>query len=627
MTINELRTTYNGLIHIKPNNVSEDYIITETDILNERFTKLYKPNSTNFLYNYGLLINDDKTVSVFHTCLNYIEINNPHTEITPKGGVFPLQTNAIISLYKDKKLIKTISQKIHPIYICDKGLISDNKQNIIIPENKEYKDKQYSILCKYSFNGKIFTNNIIILQQGNYNLDFKIHEINNGKLLVSASKTQNISDSGEQILIKSIYVADYTYIQTDFFGTIIDKIITQGVENDVTKNTKFQLNGADITIEDGTIVIPEQSLNAKKRTFTLTATYKNYNTTIYLQQDKGKQKYIKHILEINGEKNFKLNSCLKQTITVPFKSLTQTIINDEIVSESNNNNVLITCNQDWASAYLDNNLLIITVSNNYSNEDRTCQLDITNQFQQPQSITITQPTKQAISCDLTVCFDSVNVLYLNANNVAKIGLKLLKTTMFEDGSILSVDSLLENEGIEVSILNSDTSVNIGTPTLVDFNGNYQIPLSCDTLLPNSSINCDILVKIIDNNSNKMLCCKPKRITLMYDKITYHNIEITVMAKLMSAITNDIFTTITPMLKIMDKATNKLILSYSLQKLWVNNIMHTDKLLQVTTPLIVGKTYQFIIDDINFNQQNYNHIHSEDYTIEADDVGIDIDYII
>ena len=160
--------------------------------------------------------------------------------------------------------------------------------------------------------------------------------------------------------------------------------------------------------------------------------------------------------------------------------------------------------------------------------------------------------------------------------------------------------------------------------MIDFNGTYISYFIGNVDIIKKPINITLKCRVLDRFQSQISDIHTKEFIIESIEPKKKNIEVTVIVK------NDsdydcAFSNTTPIIKITDSNSN-LVIEDKLSRFWVSKCMNNDLVYDNEILLNENEKYKFYVSSYDYMDKKTKELF-EEYTIETDDVGIDLEILI
>lgn len=626
MTINELIDNYGSYLNNEIVKYENDKIINDTDVDDEIYCKKYNFNAINLLSNYGLY-NYNGSISFFRNKIKGIRIVPDKYDVNCDGGIIDLKCVAEIVIMRDNEEFKLIYQNINPIYSVKDIKFNYIKNSLEFDKNVDFFDKTYTITAKYGYNGRIYKTELNIVQKANYKTEWIFDDIEYENFYSKASIPE-VPNSGSTITVNTYKEYRKKYYKKDYFGNITDTTISDKYVEDITNETIIKVD-EQFTVDGNVVKIPPQKYNSIERDIKIISVYDNKEIELILKQEKGYSITYSTILEFKDKANYKeinFKSCNNNTIEIPVICKRIRFLDGKKYDEIDDYRINIENNNDWVRIDIDkiNSSVIITVLDNLSNDTRVGNIKLSlNDCSL--LLTINQSPKEIIKTRYYVEINTKEPLTISniRNNYAII--TPYKEETYNDGSVVKTQTLDPFLMLEFICLSSDEEVlKLSTPKMIDFNGTYIVYFIGNTDNIKNPINITLKCRVLDRFQSQISDIYTKEFIIERIESKKKNIELTIIVKNYSDY-DCAFSNTTPIIKITDSNSN-LVIEDKLSRFWVSKCMNNDLVYYSKILLNENEKYKFYVSSYDYMDKKTKELF-EEYIIETDDAGIDLEILI
>lgn len=623
MTINELLLKHKNKIKINNLNLDKNYLITFDDVINESICQKYNANSLNVFSNYGLYYYDNNVIFLYNK-IDRIEIISSKNNISCEGGSINIQCFAIINVYNDEKIFKTIRHKINPLYSFENCNFNYINNTIYIDKNFEYKDREIKINAKYGYNGILYKSSLIINQNPNFDSDWINGEEEINDIIITSSKNK-ICSSGDTINITVKKVSVINLYKKDYFGKVTKTKTSDTLITDITNDSAIKVNSPFKIIDNNKILFPSQNPNSLPRFANISCKYKNYVKELGIEQEKGPVITYDNVFSFDDGSEYKiinLTNSLETTVNVSIISSKIRLLDGIEYDKIDDSNFSIINNNNWLECYIDYEelLLNVQISKNNTNDIRNGNIELINKDKKI-LLCISQMPKTEIRCEYGVLINCDDELLLNKTDDYTILYKPFKKIYYDDNSFEIFEYLEPFHKLDV-IYNYDNEDNLSitSPKMIDFNGTHESKLRVKDDNKCNVIGVKISCRILDNSLNQISDIYYKNITLQFKKPNIKEIEVTI-----NVINSSNYPTASsvncPKFTIINSI-NNIVYETNISRFWVTSDMNSDLVYLGNIALNENEKYKFNIEKFYYLNKSTDEI-SDEYLIENDDAGIDL----
>ena len=626
MTIKELIENYGSFLKNEIINYDNNKIIDENDVNNEIYCKKYNFNGINLLSNYGLY-NYNGKISFFQNRIKGIKIIPDKYEVNCGCGTIDLKCVAEIVIMKDNEEFKLIYQNINPIYSVKDVKFNYIKSSLEFDKNVDFFDKTYTVTAKYGYNGRIYKTDLNVIQKANYKTEWIFDDIDYEKFYLKSSIPE-VPNSGSTIIVNTYKEYKKKYYKKDYFGNVTDTTISDTYVEDITNEAIIKVD-EQFTVEGNIVKIPPQKYNSLERDIKIISVYNNQEIELILKQEKGYSVTYNTILEFKDKTNYKeinFKSCNNNNVEIPVICKRIRFLDGKKYDEIDDYRINIENNNDWVKIDVDkiNSSVIITVLDNLSNDARVGNIKLSlNDCSL--LLTINQSPKEIIKTRYYVEINTKEPLTIGNIYNNYVIITPYKEETYNDGSIEKTQTLDPFLRLEFICLSSDEEVlKLSTPKMIDFNGTYAAYFIGNVNIIKKPINITLKCRVLDRFQSQISDIHTKEFIIESIEPKKKNIEVTVIVK------NDsdydcAFSNTTPIIKITDSNSN-LVIEDKLSRFWVSKCMNNDLVYDNEILLNENEKYKFYVSSYDYMDKKTKELF-EEYIIETDDVGIDLEILI
>lgn len=623
MTISELIKKYGDKIKNINTQLDGNHNITFNDINNEIICKKYNSNSLNVFSNYGLLYENNEAKFLYNK-IDRIEISADKLNIDCKGECVKIECFAIINVYDNDKIYKVIRHKINPLYSFEGCEFNFINNLAIIKENHEFNRKIIKIHAKYGYNGILYKSSLDIVQSFNYESDWIEGDEDIIDIVAECDKNV-VSNLGEEVEIKIYKKSALNLYKKDCFNNITSTKKTSEVITDITNESILLVNKPFKLVNSNKVIFPSQEVNSPVRVATVIYKYKSFERQIEIYQNKGPVVSYENKFKFeDGDYNkvIKLDNCLGDKFEIKLLSYKIRFLDGIEYDKIYDNDIIINNDTEWVSCDINNENMSLecTILKNDTNNIRQGIITLINKDKKLY-LQISQPPRLMVKCEYciqVICEDELLVNKLINNFII---FKPIKKIYYDDNTFETIQYLDPFHKLDVIYnISDENSLSITKPKMIDFNGVHESKIDVKDYNNYNDIFINVKCRILDNNLNQISEIQNKDIIIHFLKPKVKDIEINI------TITNtnneiNVASKNQPTFKIIDSKDN-IIYESIISRFWVNQFMKNDLVHNCNVKLIENETYNFNIGKYYYLDKSTKEL-SENYLIENDDIGIDL----